>query len=70
WKDVYSERLTVERNWRRGRCSVRCLHGHTHAVRALQFDEAKLITIRVWNWGSGECIRTLEGHTDSVVSQL
>ncbi|KAJ8583069.1 WD40 repeat-like protein, partial [Rhizopogon salebrosus TDB-379] len=46
---------------------------HTRAVRALQFDEAKLITgstdhtIRVWNWRSGECIRTLEGHTDGVV---
>ncbi|KAJ8587888.1 hypothetical protein M405DRAFT_694303, partial [Rhizopogon salebrosus TDB-379] len=24
-------------------------------------------TIRVWNWRSGECIRTLEGHTDGVV---
>ncbi|EIW85279.1 WD40 repeat-like protein [Coniophora puteana RWD-64-598 SS2] len=120
WKDVYSERLTVERNWRRGRCTVRtlkghadgvmclqfsesmhhpsfpvlitgsydrtirvwnletgkevrCLRGHTRAVRALQFDEAKLITgsmdhtIRVWNWRRGECIRTLEGHTEGVV---
>jgi WD40 repeat protein len=43
-------------------------------VRALQFDEAKLITgstdhtIQVWNWRSGECIRTLDGHTDGVVS--
>ena len=24
-------------------------------------------TIRVWNWRKGECIRTLEGHTDTVV---
>ena len=52
---------------------VLCLRGHTRAVRALQFDEAKLITgsmdhtIRVWNWRKGECIRTLEGHTDGVV---
>ncbi|KAG6376050.1 WD40 repeat-like protein [Boletus reticuloceps] len=52
---------------------VHCLRGHTRAVRALQFDEAKLITgsmdhtIRVWNWRKGECIRTLEGHTDGVV---
>ena len=120
WKDVYCERLTIERNWRRGRCSVRtlqghsdgimcmqfsetlphpafpilitgsydrtvrvwnmeageeirCLRGHTRAVRALQFDEGKLITgsmdrtLRIWNWRSGKCIRTLEGHTEGVV---
>ncbi|KAI6038980.1 WD40 repeat-like protein [Pisolithus marmoratus] len=108
WKDVYSERLTIERNWRRGRCQVRilpetlrhpsfpilitgsydrtvriwnlesgtevrCLRGHTRAVRCLQFDEAKLITgsmdhtIRVWDWRKGECIRILRGHTDGVV---
>ena len=102
WKDVYCERLTIERTWRCGRCAVRtlksytdgvmclqlseslshpsflvlitgsydhtaqvwnletrtevqCLSGHTRAIRALQFDEAKLITgsmdhtMRVWN---------------------
>lgn len=120
WKDVYSERLTVERNWRRGRYHVRilkghadgimciqineqlthpnfpvlitgsydrtvrvwnletgeemlCLRGHARAIRALQFDEAKLITgsmdrtLKVWNWRTGKCIRTLEGHTEGVV---
>ena len=52
---------------------VACLKGHTRAVRALQFDEAKLITgsmdhtLRVWNWRTGKCIRTLEGHTEGVV---
>ncbi|KAF9518210.1 hypothetical protein BS47DRAFT_1338479 [Hydnum rufescens UP504] len=121
WKDVYSERLTVERNWRRGRYNVTvlrghadgimclqinenlshpnfpvlitgsydrtarvwnletgrevlCLRGHTRAIRAIQFDEAKLITgsmdrtLKVWNWRTGKCIRTLEGHTEGVVS--
>lgn len=53
---------------------VACLKGHTRAIRALQFDEAKLITgsmdhtIRVWNWRTGKCIRTLEGHTEGVIS--
>ncbi|KAI0933689.1 hypothetical protein AcW1_005452 [Taiwanofungus camphoratus] len=52
---------------------VHCLTGHTRAVRALQFDEAKLITgsmdhtMRVWNWRTGKCLRTLEGHTEGVV---
>jgi hypothetical protein len=39
WRDVYSERSTVERNWRRGRYSVRTLRGHTDGVSCLQFSE-------------------------------
>ena len=38
WKDVYCERLTIERNWRRGRCTVRTLKGHTDGVMCLQFS--------------------------------
>lgn len=50
------------------------LQGHGRAVRALQFDEAKLITgsmdrtLKVWNWRTGACIRTLEGHSEGIVS--
>jgi F-box/WD-40 domain protein MET30 len=42
-------------------------------VRALQFDEAKLITgsmdstLKVWDWRRGKCIKTLSGHTEGVV---
>ncbi|CUA74962.1 putative E3 ubiquitin ligase complex SCF subunit sconB [Rhizoctonia solani] len=52
---------------------VQCLQGHARAIRALQFDAAKLITgsmdhtLRVWNWRNGTCVRTLEGHTEGVV---
>lgn len=52
---------------------IHCLTGHTRAVRALQFDEAKLITgsmdhtMRVWDWRTGKCLRVLEGHTEGVV---
>lgn len=115
WKEVYSERLIVERNWRKNNYTVRvlkghsdgvlcvqfcdvlnvimtgsydrtvrvwhletgeeirCMTGHHRCVRALQFDEAKLITgsmdgtLKVWNWHTGECIRTLQGHTGGVV---
>lgn len=76
WKDVYSERLKVERNWRRGRCSVRALKGHTNGVMCLQFSETfphlpfpVLITgsydrtARVWNLETGMEIRCLRGHT-------
>ena len=42
-------------------------------MRALQFDEVKLITgsmdstLKVWDWRRGKCIKTLSGHTEGVV---
>lgn len=76
WKDVYSERLKVERNWRRGRCSVQTLKGHTDGIMCMQFSETYphlpfpvLITgsydrtARIWNLETGEEIRCLKGHT-------
>jgi len=77
WKDVYSERLTIERNWRRGRCSVRTLKGHTDGVMCLQFVETLTpgpscpilitgsydCTARVWNLETGAQLRCLQGHT-------
>ena len=79
WKSVYSERLTIERNWRRGRCSVRTLKGHTDGIMCLQFSETLthpsfpiLITgsydrtARVWNLESGAEVRCLRGHTRAV----
>lgn len=79
WKDVYSERLTIERNWRRGRCLVRTLRGHTDGVMCLQFCETLqhpsfpiLITgsydrtVRVWNLETGLEVRCLRGHTRAV----
>jgi F-box and WD-40 domain protein MET30 len=80
WKDVYSERLTIERNWRRGRCSVRTLKGHTDGVMCLQFAETLahgpscpiLITgsydrtVRVWNLETGAELRCLQGHTRAI----
>lgn len=79
WKDVYCERLTVERNWRRGRCTVRTLSGHTDGVMCLQFSETLshpafpiLITgsydrtARVWNLETGREIHCLTGHTRAI----
>lgn len=79
WKDVYSERLTVERNWRRGRCTVRTLKGHTDGVMCLQFSETLshpsfpiLITgsydrtARVWNLETGTEVACLRGHTRAI----
>ncbi|CDZ96894.1 Cdc4 and related F-box and WD-40 proteins [Phaffia rhodozyma] len=36
WKEVYTERLTIERNWRKGRYTVNVLKGHTDGVMCLQ----------------------------------
>jgi len=81
WKDVYCERLTIERNWRRGRCTVRTLRGHKDGVMCLQINENLthpsfpiLITgsydrtARVWNLETGSQIHCLEGHTSAVRS--
>ncbi|EJF62552.1 WD40 repeat-like protein [Dichomitus squalens LYAD-421 SS1] len=79
WKDVYCERLTIERNWRRGRCTVRTLKGHTDGVMCLQFSETLshpsfpiLITgsydrtARVWNLETGTEVQCLSGHTRAI----
>ncbi|CAG8665782.1 12342_t:CDS:2, partial [Acaulospora colombiana] len=74
WKHVYAERQVVERNWRKGRYSVRVLRGHTDGVMCLQFDDCNnlLITgsydtsIRLWNIDSGELVRVLTGHSRCV----
>lgn len=79
WKDVYCERLTIERNWRRGRCTVRTLKGHTDGVMCLQFNESLVHpafpvlisgsydrTARVWNMETGAEVHCLTGHTRAV----
>jgi F-box and WD-40 domain protein MET30 len=81
WKDVYCERLTIERNWRRGRCTVRTLKGHKDGIMCLQINENLshpsfpiLITgsydrtARVWNLDTGAQIHCLEGHTSAIRS--
>ncbi|KAI9488037.1 WD40-repeat-containing domain protein [Zychaea mexicana] len=74
WKEVYSERLVVERNWRRNKYNVRVLKGHTDGVMCVQFCDANNIvmtgsydkSVKVWSLDTGETIRTLEGHTRCV----
>ncbi|KAI9276282.1 WD40-repeat-containing domain protein, partial [Sporodiniella umbellata] len=74
WKEVYSERLTIEKNWRSKRYKVLNLKGHTNGVMCIQFCEItkRVITgsldktVRVWSLETGELIRTLTGHTREV----
>ncbi|KAF9920638.1 hypothetical protein FBU30_009503 [Linnemannia zychae] len=68
WKEIYSERLIVERNWRKRNYRLKVFRGHTDGVMCLQFDDSFLITgsydntVKVWNIETGECLRTLTGH--------
>jgi F-box/WD-40 domain protein MET30 len=74
WKDVYSERLIVERNWRANKYTVRTLKGHKDGIMCIQFCENKnrLIsgsydkTVHVWNLETGEILKVLTGHTRCV----
>ncbi|KAI9285448.1 quinon protein alcohol dehydrogenase-like superfamily [Umbelopsis sp. AD052] len=74
WKDVYSERLIVERNWRANKYTVRTLKGHKDGVMCVQFCENnnRLIsgsydkTVHVWNLETGEILKVLTGHTRCV----
>ena len=71
WKEIYAERLVVERNWRKGNYITKDFLGHTDAVMCLQSDEpsGRLVTgsfdktLRVWDIDTGACLATLEGHT-------
>ena len=74
WKDVYSERLIVERNWRNNKYNALSLRGHTDGVMCVQFcDILKIVitgsfdkTVRVWDLETGEPLRTLTGHSRGV----
>ncbi|RCH79584.1 hypothetical protein CU098_002104, partial [Rhizopus stolonifer] len=71
WKDVYSERLVIERNWRRNTSTQRILDKHhTAGISCLQFCEAQNILVTgsydktaiVWHLETGQVLRTLKGH--------
>ncbi|KAI9105788.1 WD40-repeat-containing domain protein [Phlyctochytrium arcticum] len=74
WKEIYAERLVVERNWRMAKYTLRELPGHTDSVMCLHYDESRslLVTgsydysIRVWDTETMECVKVLTGHTRCV----
>ncbi|KAI9012136.1 WD40-repeat-containing domain protein [Phycomyces nitens] len=77
WKEVYSERLVVERHWRKNQKTYKILKGgHTKGITCLQFCESLNLvmtgshdkTAVVWDLETGEKLRTLNGHARSVSS--
>jgi F-box/WD-40 domain protein MET30 len=74
WKNIYTETHAIERNWKKGSFTTREFKGYTSSIWSLQMNEKlkRLVTgshdktIRVWDIDSRECIKVLEGHTNSV----
>lgn len=74
WRAIFAARFRLQRNWRRGRCSMRTFAGHRGVVTCLQFDDDKIVsgssdsTIKVWSTRTNApwSVFTLLGHSDSV----
>ncbi|KAI8378017.1 quinon protein alcohol dehydrogenase-like superfamily [Radiomyces spectabilis] len=75
WKDVYSERLIIERNWRKNKSTTRTMASkHADSVMCIQFCERQNIlisggadkTVMVWNLETGGLLQTLKGHARAV----
>ncbi|KNC84022.1 hypothetical protein SARC_03756 [Sphaeroforma arctica JP610] len=66
WKEVYAERMIVEKNWRKGQFRAAKLSAHTDSVLCLEFVRTRIVsagldkTIRVWDANTRECIKTME----------
>eukprot|EP00999_Lentomonas_sp_LEN2_P002561 NODE_443_length_1497_cov_90.648905_g411_i0.p1 GENE.NODE_443_length_1497_cov_90.648905_g411_i0~~NODE_443_length_1497_cov_90.648905_g411_i0.p1 ORF type:complete len:466 (+),score=65.24 NODE_443_length_1497_cov_90.648905_g411_i0:85-1398(+) len=68
YKTIFVERLSVARNWERGKFKTNLLKGHTDGVMCVQLGDGIAIsgsydhTIRVWNLASRQCTQILKGH--------
>ncbi|KAG1056818.1 hypothetical protein G6F43_001323 [Rhizopus delemar] len=72
WKEVYSERLVVERHWRRNTAKHSTFQRqHEAAISCLQLSEPHNLlmtgsidkTVTVWNLETGQVLRKLKGHS-------
>ncbi|KAK6009595.1 WD domain, G-beta repeat protein, partial [Ostertagia ostertagi] len=77
WKEAFSERYRLWRNWHAGRCVVRTFTGHTQGITCVQFDDDRIVsgssdtTIRIWDLrGSSDVgnlgTMALNGHSATV----
>eukprot|EP00127_Corallochytrium_limacisporum_P003983 Clim_evm32s156 gene=Clim_evmTU32s156 len=74
WRTAYVSRLKLERNWANGEYVAQSLVGHTDGVSCMKYADKTLVTgghdkvLKVWDLGTGLCIRTLEGHDHYITS--
>uniref|UniRef100_A0A158R5C8 F-box domain-containing protein n=1 Tax=Syphacia muris TaxID=451379 RepID=A0A158R5C8_9BILA len=80
WKEAFSERYRLYRNWHAGRCVVRTFQGHSQGISCVQFDDERIVsgssdgTIRLWDIRDRRSstvygrlgTMTLTGHSDIV----
>jgi F-box and WD-40 domain protein 1/11 len=73
WYYWYKQRHQLEYRWSVGKVASHYLIGHTDSVYCLQFDDEKIVTgsrdrtLKIWDLGSYQCVRTMEGHEGSVL---
>ncbi|KAI1714787.1 WD domain, g-beta repeat domain-containing protein [Ditylenchus destructor] len=77
WKQAFSQRYRLWRNWHAGRCVIRNFTGHDQGVSCVQFDSQRIVsgstdsTIRIWDLKTNNNIgsvgqMTLTGHSQTV----
>ncbi|XP_077399710.1 F-box/WD repeat-containing protein 7-like [Vanacampus margaritifer] len=74
WKSTYIRQHHIDNNWRKGDArQAKVLKGHDdHVITCLQFSGDLIVsgsddnTLKVWSAVTGQCLRTLTGHTGGV----
>ncbi|XP_046873545.1 F-box/WD repeat-containing protein 7-like [Hypomesus transpacificus] len=74
WKSAYVRQHCIEASWRTGDVlSPKVLKGHDgHVITCLQVSDSVIVsgsddnTLKVWCADTGQCVRTLEGHSGGV----
>ncbi|XP_065883769.1 F-box/WD repeat-containing protein 7-like [Dysidea avara] len=72
WKNLYLDDLRLKRNWRKGKCIVTKLTGHTNNVTCVKIKDTTIATgssdrtIRIWDLDTMRSTRTLVGHQRGV----
>ncbi|KAI9293252.1 WD40 repeat-like protein [Neoconidiobolus thromboides FSU 785] len=72
WKFIYRDRLSIERNWRRGKFFKKSINVHLSGVHCHQSNQDIIIAatyspnLEIFNLKTGKKIRTLTGHFAAV----
>ncbi|KAH8930057.1 WD40 repeat-like protein [Atractiella rhizophila] len=76
---MYATRMVIDRNWRKGRYTVRTLFVNPHAesIYCVQFSPhphssllvsgSRDATVKAWDMSTGRCLRTYRYHSGSVL---
>ncbi|KAI0244446.1 hypothetical protein L0F63_002203 [Massospora cicadina] len=72
WKHIYRDRLSIERNWRRGKFVKRSIEVHPSGVHCQQSNQDIIITgtfassVSIFSVKTGKRLRVLEGHLAAI----